>query len=218
MIQNSTRFTFGLNIHLLSFTLPRDVMKDKDDIRVSITTMPEESKQHFHLRGKKTNYSNHIFSLNVTNQTKRIIMVFRKKHLFADDPIIASSTIHMSDFSKFPRNPEELGNGAISTDVKTLNVYYPLQKQIIEENRQGKNISKYNIKRKVLGQMQIQLSFTTPYASFSHKKEAKENRHHTKIERNSNDKNQSIKMHKTKKNKQKGEYEQIVSSTNFNIN
>lgn len=218
MIQNSTRFTFGLNIHLLSFTLPRDVMKDKDDIRVSITTMPEESKQHFHLRGKKTNYSNHVFSLNITNQTKRIIMVFRKKHFFADDPIIASATIHMSDFSKFPRNPEEIGNGTISTDVKTLNVYYPLQKQIIEENRQGKNISKYNIKRKVLGQMQIQLTFTTPYASFSHKKAAKENHHHTKIERDNNDKNESIKMHKTKKNNKKGEYEQIISSTNFNIN
>ena len=81
-----------MNIHLLSFKLPKDVVKDKEEIRVSITTIPEENKEHFSIEGKKMYNANHVFSLNITNNTRKIIMVFRKKTIF-DDPINRKSVV-----------------------------------------------------------------------------------------------------------------------------
>ncbi|KAK8897318.1 hypothetical protein M9Y10_015260 [Tritrichomonas musculus] len=206
-------FPIGLNIHLLSFTLPKDVIKSKDDIRVSITTMPEQNKQHFHLHGKKMHCTNHVFSLNITNQTKRIIMVFRKKTFLSEDPIIASTIIYSLDFPKIPGDIDRFESEPISTDVKTLNIYYPLQKQIREQGGNINNVQDKKITRKVLGQMQVQLTFTTPYTSVSQKKTIKNNNKSNKISKSDkhNNKNNGTKLHKNKK----GNYEEINSQNQF---
>lgn len=170
MNSSSDNFEIGLNIHLLSFTLPKNLIKDREEVRVSITTMPEGKKQHFYLKGKKMNYSNHVFSINITNQTKNIIIVYRKKNFFTDNPIIASKTLHMREYECFPKQPIE--TGMISTEVKTYNVYYPLQVQKEEEKQNNLNdqANGKSFKRKVLGQMQIQLTFTPPYSGENEKR------------------------------------------------
>lgn len=173
MASNSSKFDIGLNIHLLSFTLPKSTIKQLDEVRVSITTMPDGVKQHYHLQGRKMGKTNHIFSLNITNQTKRIVMVFRKKVLFSDGPIIASKTIHLSEFQNVPETP--INTGSINSEVKTLYLYYPLQKQMEEENTNNKNIE-----RKKLGQMDIQLTFTAPYFQYKRDKTSKDNKKNDK--------------------------------------
>ncbi|KAK8889644.1 hypothetical protein M9Y10_034397 [Tritrichomonas musculus] len=158
MTQNKAKYENCLNVHLLAFVLPKDLINDNDEVRVSVTTIPEENKQCFFLQGNKMNNSNHIFSLNITDQTKKIIMVFRKKNISSEYPIIASATIHLVDFENVPQ--KQMVSGIITTQVKVLNLYYPLQKQMIENKEENKKFA-----RKVLGKMRIQLSFAAPYSS-----------------------------------------------------
>lgn len=153
MSQNNEIFNIGFNIHLLSFSIPRNIIKYDEDIRVSITTLPEECKQNFYLPCEKMENSNHVFAFNITNQTTKIVMVFRKKNSMANDPIIASSTIHRTDFPRITADFAQMCSGTINTEVKEFKIYEPLHKQYININTQ----------RKVIGTMKIQFSFTTPY-------------------------------------------------------
>ena len=209
MTQNNSKYQIGLNIHLLTFKLPEKLIHDSDSVRVSITTFPEENKQHFYVKGKKINTSNHVFSLNITNKTDKIVMVFRKKNPLGDDPIIASATIHLKKFTELPI--EQITCGTQMTDVKILDIYYPLQKQIQEEQskEQTNGTANKNMKRKVLGQMEIQLSFSTPYLNSNKEKANKKE-----------NKNISKKMNKSYKPKKNGKYEQITDEKgymNFNL-
>lgn len=219
-------FPIGFNIHLISFQLPKNVIKENEDIRVSITTLPEESKQHFHLHGKKMLCTNHVFSLNVTNKTKKVIMVFRKKIFLHEDPIIASTIIYQEDFPKLPDDVDPSNIETMSTDVKTLNIYYPLQKQIQEEKAAGKYDKTKKIDRKILGQMQIQLSFTSPYTSLKHKHQKNNNSKNSGFEKthripkeprdSANNSPLGIKKaNKGKKAGRKGNYEVINSQSQF---
>ena len=209
MNQNNSKYQIGLNIHLLTFKLPEKLVHDSDSIRVSITSFPEENKQHFYVKGKKINTSNHVFSLNITNKTDKIVIVFRKKNAIGEDPIIASATIHLKKFTELPI--EQMTSGTKMTDVKVLDIYYPLQKQIEEEqSKEQTNVTtNKHMKRKVLGQMEIQLSFSTPYLNSNKEKtNKKENKQITK------------KINKICKPKKNGKYEQITDENgymNFNL-
>lgn len=192
MINSSPKYEIGLNIHLLSFELPKKVIKNLDEVRVSITTMPDGVKQHYTLKGKKMENTNHVFSLNISNETRRIVMVFRKRVLFNDGPIIASKTIHLQEFKELPKSP--ITSGSINSEVKTLNLCYPIQKQMVEEQT-----DKRNINRKVLGQMEIQLTFTTPYVKY--KKDKRSRKDNNKLEK----KSANAKEAKMRKQERKGE-------------
>lgn len=159
--QDNKRFETGLVINLLSLNLPKSVVKKNEEIRVSITTTPDKNKQHFHIKGKKMDCSSHSFKLNINNETKRIVVIFRKRTILPYNPVIASTTIHLSEFTDMPK--ESITSGKIDSDVKILNIYYPIQKQINEKD--NFQLQKQRINRKVLGQMQVQLSFAPPFTN-----------------------------------------------------
>lgn len=219
MTENSNiKFDIGLNIHLVAFKLPKNVIKDHEEIRVSITSLPEEKKQHFHLQAKKMKNSNHVFSINITNQTQKIIMVFRKKSFIYNDPIIASTIIHQCDFPKLPPGLHSFNCDPISTEIETLDIYYPLQKQIREMREHGNNEGKFpaqstdksaKINRKILGSMQVQMSFTTPYPDLEIANE-KFKKKHTSGNSNNN-------LTHTHGSETKNEYERIPNE-NSNCN
>ena len=129
-------------------------------------------------------------------------MVFRKKNVLTENTIIASATIHLKKFINL--TIEQITNDAIMTDVKILEIYYPLQKQIQEEQA-NKNANK-QMKRKILGQMEIQLSFSTPYLNLDKEKTNKKEK-----------KNFSKKINKNHKQKKNGKYGQITDE-NGNMN
>ncbi|KAK8852939.1 hypothetical protein M9Y10_017934 [Tritrichomonas musculus] len=123
---------YGLNIHLKSFKLNPKIIGVNDKVRVSITTFPENNKEAFITEGKQMSFVHHFFTVNVTDQTDKIVIVFRR-HGFFDDPIVGSTTISCKDFAT--KDYENV-------EMKTMNIYEPLQSQ-------GK-------KRRAIGEMEIQ--------------------------------------------------------------
>lgn len=135
---------YGLNIHFQSFKLNPALVQKNDKIRVSITTVPELNKDAFVVDYKMMDHVHHFFTVNITEETKKIIFVFRKKSFFHNDPIIASTIIHSDAF------PKE--NDSNNLEVKTVNILEPVVS--------GKK------DRQTLGQMNIQFSVTTTSQTF----------------------------------------------------
>lgn len=168
---SSTNSSFGLNIHLLSFDLPSNLVKYSDDIRVSITTIPEENKQAFTISARKMKDSHIVFGVNVnipqenipndfvTAGTEKIIFVFRKKSFLNNDPIIASTTIKAKEL---PKNLSE------PASIKVFNIYEP-KHNCPSKSRVNKSKScideekKEEGNRRIIGRMQAQLSLTDPF-------------------------------------------------------
>ena len=146
---------YGLNIHLQSFILNRSLIHSGDKIRVSITSVPDEYKEAFVVDCDKSNNVHHFFTINVTNQTKKIIFVFRKKSFINNDPIIASTIVQIKDL---PQSDTDTNN----TEVKTIDIYEPIQ------HMQHSAFAVQN--RPVYGQMRIQFTPTTafPPSAFKH--------------------------------------------------
>lgn len=128
-----------------SIHLNQDVIGSNDKIRVSITTVPEENKQAFVIEAKKVDNMHHFFTVNITDQTKKIIIVFRKKSFILNDPIIASTILHSDQFPNFQDKSK-------NTEIKLIDIYDPLQ-----HSHQEKSIYSNN-QRRNLGRMEIQLS------------------------------------------------------------
>lgn len=143
---------YGLNIHLFSFKLFANNVHPNDKIRVSITSIPEENKQAFIIEAKKINDIHHFFTLNITDKTKKIIFVFRKKSIIQNDPIIASTIIHRDEM---PISCFDSKN----TELKQISIYEPIS---------GKNNNANFLEnRQVLGQMQIQMSLQEAFVEIS---------------------------------------------------
>lgn len=156
---------YGLNIHLKSFKLNRKLASGNDKIRVSITTLPEKKKEAFVTEARQMNFVHHFFTINVTDQTQKIIFVFRKIEFF-DDPIIASTILHAEDLPT--RNPTNVG-------MKTIKIFEPVQN---EDNNKNKV-------RRIFGEMEIQMSLTTAFPTFDESKN--NNKQNKKVNKYSND-------------------------------
>lgn len=139
-----------LNIYVLSFTLPEYVIKPNDDVRVSITTLPEQVKQNFTIPAREMLHPRHAFQAGITQNTQKIIFVFRKKSFLDGDPIIASTTLNAKDFPKIILRPNEIDE----CPVQTLNIYEPIHhgNDVIPF---GLHIIDHRTHRNILGQIQF---------------------------------------------------------------
>ena len=158
--------SFGLNLHILSFQLPSNLIKDNDDLKISITTIPEENKQVITTPVRKIKDSGITFGVNInipkeiipndfiTLKTEKIVVIFRRKSFFYNDPIIASSVIHFKDLPK---------NRSIQEQNKTINIYDPISK--MEVNSMNIMYQNANSKKQknVIGKMEIQMTLTDPF-------------------------------------------------------
>lgn len=162
--------TYGLNIHLISFYLNRNIVLPNDTIRVSITTIPEENKEAFVVTVDKSNDIHHFFTVNVTGETKKIIFVLRRKNLFSNH-IIASTIV---PYDELPKSESDTNN----TEVKTIKLYEPFQHL---------NNNQWAVQnRRVLGEMKIQIKPAEAFPKSSiednynnYKKKTVNNRHTT---------------------------------------
>ncbi|KAK8865128.1 hypothetical protein M9Y10_010662 [Tritrichomonas musculus] len=137
---------YGLNIHLLSFRLNKNIVQGNDKVRLSVTTMPEKNKDAIILDAKELTKAHHFFTVDITDKTEKIIFVLRKKTTFQGDPIIASTVV---DSNQFPSM-----STTNNTEVQTFKIYEPRSKEQDKFNM--------NQNRKVYGQMQIQFGITHP--------------------------------------------------------
>lgn len=161
----SINSSFGLNLRVLSFQLSRSLVKDSDEIRVSITTIPEENKQAFTIPARKMKDCHLTFGVNVnipqenipddfvSAATEKIVVVFRKKSFFFNDPIIASTSIHFKDLPKNLSEPAE---------IKSFNIYEPKCHQN-KTNEKHHQFSDNNKSRPTIGRMEVQMSLTDPF-------------------------------------------------------
>ena len=150
---------YGLDIHLYSFKLQNDLIHKNDKIRVSITTIPEENKQHFTLDNRKMDKIHHFFTVNITKNTKKIIFVFRKKSFINSDPIIASTIIQSAEFPKSIDDPS-------SNEIKTFTIFEPLCK--IRKESPGSMNSAFSCRnpngnRTIVGEMNVQFKLTNAF-------------------------------------------------------
>lgn len=153
-IQKGTKIESGIKLHLHSISLPSDLFKPTDEVRISITSMPERNKQYYFIQGKKLDSFDHIFKLNITNKTEEIIIVLRKKDFIENDPIVASTVIHSEDFPEIPQNIDQLGWERKSTDIKTID--------ILEPRHRHDSVDK---DRKTIGQLKAQMKIILPLPS-----------------------------------------------------
>lgn len=149
----SINHTFGLNIRVLSIEIPKYLAKDNDEIRVSVTTIPEQNKQAFVIQANKLKDSQLIFGVNVsilqekipseytTTCTEEILIVLRKKNFFKADPIIARARIKADEL---PQNLSE------PVQIKTFNLFQQCDKAKYDYND-------------IIGKIQVQLSLTDPF-------------------------------------------------------
>ncbi|KAK8889100.1 hypothetical protein M9Y10_033844 [Tritrichomonas musculus] len=138
----------GLNIHLQSIELG-NLLQKNDKLRVSITTLPEGNKQAFIIDAKKLSNIHHFFTVNITDKTRKIIFVFRKKSFIQNDPIIASTIVHANLFPN-------LQDDKLNTEMKAINILEPLHGA-----RDADNFNPQQ--RKVIGHMYIQMSLTNEF-------------------------------------------------------
>lgn len=135
----------SLNIQFHSFELPKSIIDSGDKIRVSITTLPDRQKQAFTFEASRMNVAHPSFTINFSEITDEIVIVFRKINLFSDDRIFASTFIKSDDFPQLFKNINNIG-------MKVMNIYEPIQ------HNGNKNKAPEN--RKVLGKMLAQFYLT----------------------------------------------------------
>ncbi|KAK8840396.1 hypothetical protein M9Y10_030957 [Tritrichomonas musculus] len=143
---------YGLTIHLLSFQLNDNLIHNNDKIRVSITTIPEEKKQNFIIDPKDIGDAHKYFTVNISDQTKKILFIFRRKSILQADPIIASTIIRREQFPSMKSSKES----------KTITLFEKISKKK-KENVEDEIDSNLNKSKKSVGQMNVQLELADPF-------------------------------------------------------
>ena len=162
---------FGLNLSVISFDLPVNLIKESENIMVGITTFPEENMQEFTIpaRKMKNPYLNYNFNVKIASEnlpkdvlsleTEAIFIVFKKKSFFHSDPVIAFTKIPANEFPKSMSEPVQLKNIDIFKIInfdKNENIYndiYTLQRNSYNEE--------HNFK--ITGKMNISMTLTNPF-------------------------------------------------------
>lgn len=135
---------YGLNIHFKSIQLDKILTHKKDKIRVTVSSYPNHSSKSFTMKAKKLNNCDKSSTIIISEQTKGVLFLFEKKGAFQLDMTLATTVISPNEF---PKSIDDITN----TEVKTFNVYEPLQDSrddIPNQNRQiyGKIIVQFTTK------------------------------------------------------------------------
>ena len=166
MIQSNTTAAKCLIVDLLSFSVPRDIILGTDEVIVKAKTLPDENKQKCDIKGKKMGNCNLTFRLNITSQTQKLTFAFRKKTFLSGNHTIGTSEVDISDLLK-----SISGNSPSGT--KTLNIYYPVKRQLYTQQPRG--FDRSSIKEKVIGKMKFTISLSEPIPMEQDSKKQKRN-------------------------------------------
>lgn len=150
--QINNKIDIGLKIHIFSFSFIKNMIKEIDEIRMSITSKPDKRKKYFYFNGKQFLNNDLICSLNITNESNEIYIVFRKKNFIEGHPIIGSAIISSNDLPKIPQNINQLSIDKKETDIKTISIL----KSFEPHNKD------FNTKKNTIGEMKVQISVIPP--------------------------------------------------------
>lgn len=166
---------YGLSIQILSFNLGFQKYAEDGNIRISLTTLPDHIKQHFIFDENKINNKTHIFTVNVylpqaesdwsVDSEQKILICFRHKNLFKNDPLLGSAIIHDRDFFQLQTETSS------QTSVQIFDIYEPIHDQIKKIMKAEKYGQKYplhrtnrnTIERDKIGNVEIKMTLHEPY-------------------------------------------------------
>lgn len=158
----------GLTINLLSFTIPPKIICETDQLRVKIKTLPDGNKQKYDIKGKKMSNCNLIYTFNITNQTERLLFIFRKKTILSVSPVIGTANLDVS----------EIMESSNSSSTKMLDIYYPIERQLQEQQPHGTDRS--SIKEKAIGQAKVSILLSGPHETVQNTSKSKDQKKQTK--------------------------------------
>lgn len=131
----------SLNIKLNCIRFSQSVVNPEDTIRVSITTLPDSQKEAFTFDIKDIQTVQPSFTIKFNKNTKKIIIVFRKKSFFSNGQIFASTCIKTDDIKLYSE---------ISNDCHNIiDLFEPIQHSSENENLEIKKL------RRIVGNMEI---------------------------------------------------------------
>lgn len=128
-----------LNIKLNSIRLSNEIVHPNDTIRVSITTIPDKQKDAKLFEVKNIDTATPTFRIKMKDSIQKILIVFRKKSFFFNDPIIASTIIHRNEIGVFDDD--------VDCDYKKFDIYEP-----------AGNNNNHSRNRRVVGSMEASFS------------------------------------------------------------
>lgn len=131
-----------------SINLSKDIISENDTIRMSITTLPDEQRQVQTINIRELKHKHPVFKIKMNDKIERFIVVFRKKCIFGNDHIIASTIIKTKEISIF--------NEFINNDHKNIIIYEPVQ---------NKGKSNHSKNRKIIGSMEVDFTLNEEFIS-----------------------------------------------------
>lgn len=135
-----------------SFELSKNIIRPKEKIRLSITTLPDGQKQAISFNAKKINEIQPSFNIKLSEHTEKIIIVLRKKSIFGSEPIIASTYMKTKDFTIFNGEMKDkkkirLFESVHQDKIKRSIVGHMKIEFTIHEKSFGQNNNNYNVKQ-----------------------------------------------------------------------
>lgn len=150
----------GLGIGFISFDLPEQLVRDNDEVRVSVTTIPDDFKQTFVIHANDMSNIQQLLTLNISSITTKLNIVFRRKSLFENDPIIASAAIDADSFPKHKIDMESLkDSGLKEITMLKFDIYEPIQGL----NGSLRNTGLAEVQRTVIGHLNVKLFSTDAF-------------------------------------------------------
>lgn len=137
----------GLDIHLCSFELDKKI-HNRDDINVSVSIIPDGKIQYFYIDGNNFRNNQHSFTVNITDKTEKIVMLFKKKNVLLDDSYIGYAYIGKNDFQKSKNSEIQ------SIPIYNRHLNRRFRKQHKNQNQFDKDIS---------GHINVQFSIMEPF-------------------------------------------------------
>lgn len=154
----NNKIDVGLKIHIFSFSFNKNLIKEIDDIRMSITTKPDKRKQYFYFNGKQFLNNDLVCTLNITNEANEIYIVIRKKNFIEGHPIIGSTIINSNNLPKIPQSINQLSIDKKETDIITLKIL----------NSFEPHNNDFYSNRNIIGEMKVQISVIPPKPNTNH--------------------------------------------------
>lgn len=95
----------GLDIHLCSFELDKKI-HNRDDINVSVSIIPDGKIQYFYIDGNNFKKNQHSFTVNISDKTQNIVMLFKKHNVLLEDSYIGYAYISRNDIAQASKSGE----------------------------------------------------------------------------------------------------------------
>lgn len=133
-----------LNIKLENLVLSKDLYQPNDKIRITMSTLPDEQSYSFNIEATYMDDIDKQFTFEISEKTKKMILLIRRKSSIKKDPIIASTILHLN---QVPKSIDDKNNNKI----QNILIYEPFPKEFNNQNSLLEN-------RKILGNIDIQFT------------------------------------------------------------